>query len=137
MQRKFLTLLFLGVFLFLLSMAKVSANGMHPHGTISPFDMQKRVHILHCQLNKHYLSSTYCPHSTTLKNKEKSVIALDCNGRTSGTLPAVSSYITSVFLSDIVHYNFELVLIRRKFTYAFYEFGFFLPDQIDHPPQTV
>ena len=72
---------------------------MHLHGTISPFDTQKRVHILHCQLNKHHLSSAYCPHSTTLKNKEKSVIALDCNGRTSGTLPVVSSYITSVFLS--------------------------------------
>ena len=137
MQKKFLILLFLGVFLFLLSMTKVSANGMHPHGTISPFDTQKRVHILHCQLNKHHLSSDYCPHSTTLKNKEKSVIALDCNGRTSGTLPAVSSYTTSVFLSYIVHYNFELALISREVTYTFYGFGLFLPDQIDHPPQTV
>ena len=137
MKENLLVLVFLGVAFFVLPVVQASASLLHDHKTISPFDKQKYGHKLHCELNKHHFSNTYCPHGITEKKKEKPVIASDCGGKTSGTLPAVSSYTTSVFLSYIVHYNFELALISREVTYTFYGFGLFLPDQIDHPPQTV
>ena len=137
MKGNLLILLFFVISLFLLPLVHASGSPTHDHGAISPFDKQKLGHRLHCELNKHHLSNIYCPHSFAKKNQEKHVIAPDCGGQTSETLPAFGSYNTSVFSSDTVHLNVELALISRKFTCTSYGFGFFLPDQIDRPPQTV
>mgnify|MGYP001254345027 CR=1 FL=1 len=128
---------FLGVILYVLPIVPVSANPLPEQGTVFSFDKQKHGHHLHCELNKHHLSNIYCPHSITKRNKRKPMIASDCGGKTSGTLLTFAAYNTSVFSSDTVYFNVELALTSRKFTCTSYGFGFFLPDQIDHPPQTV
>ena len=136
MKGNLLIWVFWGLAWFLLPIVQASASPAHDHGTISPFDKQKHGHKLYCELNKRNLSKIFCPHSLAEKNRAKPVIAPDCSGKTSGTLPAFGSYNT-VFLSDTAHFNVELVLINQKFTYFSYGPGFFLPDLVDPPPQTV
>jgi len=128
---------FLGFILFVLPVVPVSASPLPDHGMISPFDKQKHGHHLHCELNRYHLSNIYCPHSIIKRNKRKPTIATDCGGKTSETLPAFAAYNTSVFSSDTVYFNVELALTSRKFTCTSHDLRFFLPDQIDHPPQTV
>ena len=137
MKRNLLFLLFLVISLFLLPVVQASGNPTHDHGTVSPFDKQKYGHRLHCEFKQHGLKDIYCPHRVIGKNLDGSVIALDCGGNTAGTLPIFGSYNTSVFSSDTVHFDVELVLVSREIAYIFYGLGFFLPDQIDRPPQTV
>ena len=137
MNRNFLVLLFWGLVFFLLMAVQASANPAHDHGTISPFDKQKHTHELYCVLNKHHSSNVFCPHSISEKNKQRPVIASDCGGKSSGTIPAVGSYNVSVFLSDPVLLNAKLAIVSWKFTSTFYGLGFSLAEQIDHPPKTT
>ena len=137
MKGNLLTLLFLVISLLLLPVVQASGSPAHDHGTISPFDQQQYGHKLYCELNKHHLLRAFCPHSFAEKNQEKHVIASDCGGKTPETLPTFGSDNTSMFSSGIVHFNFDLAPASRKRSCPFCSFGFFLSDQIDHPPQTV
>lgn len=137
MRGNLLSLMFLPLALLMLPLVQASASLEHDHGTVSPFDKQKHKHKLFCELHKHHLSIIYCPHGITEKNKEKLTIALDCGGKNSGTLPAFGTHADNDFSFNTTFSTIELVLINQRFASLSSTTEFFLPDRIDHPPQTV
>ena len=114
-----------------------SANGVHNHGMISPFESSKHKHKLHCDINRHELSDMYCPHNISYKNKENTVISIDCNGKTSSTVPVFSQHIGNKNLMHTAYFKFGLLLISQRPAFLAPSAGLFQPRQIDHPPRNV
>ena len=122
---------------FVLLGVQSSASPVHNHGKISPFNSSKHKNKLHCDINRHDLSNTYCPHRMSEDKKEDTVISLDCNGKTSATIPLLSQYTGSENLLHTAYYKFDLSLISQRLVFLSPGAGFFLPRQIDPPPRNV
>ena len=77
------------------SLAKNHEHGHHQQhlgSIVSPFDSHKKLVSPHCLLMRgtHHQKEK-CPHSSTNRDKTTQ-IALDCGGKTSGTVPKTSSH---------------------------------------------
>ena len=80
----------------------------HDQGSIvSPFDsLNKKTTSPHCLLmSKFHHGKGKCPHSKTSRDKTTK-ISMDCGGKTSGSIPNLSSYTNNfgeVHLSPLAH----------------------------------
>ena len=122
---------------FVFLVVQSSASPVHNHGKISPFNSSKHKNKLHCDINRHDLSNTYCPYRMSPKKKEDTMISTDCNGKTSATIPVLSQHTGSENLLYTAYYKFDLSLISQRLAFLSPGAGFFLPKQIDPPPRNV
>ena len=62
MRGKFFTaLLFLGMIMWAMPVVQVSADSMHSHEMVSPFQKHEHGNHPHCDLSKRYATPVFCP----------------------------------------------------------------------------
>lgn len=136
MKNGLLKILFFCIFINAFYVLQVSASTGHNHESNSPFDKQKQLHELHCELNRHHLMDKICPHKTTKEAQKKLVITMDCGGSTSGVV-SLFGPLTSHYLLNVVCSNFGL-LLNTYYTVPFLSgLESYCPRMIYHPPKTV
>ncbi len=114
-------------------MAQSHTHENHQHyqtAIASPFDGKQEAGSLHCLLRGH-VDRLVCPHSN-LDSEQIPSIAKECNGKSSGSIPISSIFVSKFTETNIIvqsDYSLGSKLIQTAFTY----FDSFI-DSLDPPP---
>jgi hypothetical protein len=107
----------------------------HQSHAVSPFDGDKANTSLHCLL-KSQTHHGFCPHSEFgPKNAHSFIIATDCGGKTSGTIPNLTSFHGD--FAEINYFSYNYFLLGNKLASSgvspFHRFI----DSLDPPPRVL
>ncbi len=134
--RIFQTLLMLGAFFLLASVAQAGSSHHH-HADVSPFDKIQKYEPLHCLLSMHqHLLNTPCPHKVRSGENAGQMIRSDC-GSSSETANASGASIAKNLFKDINHDGFFPLQLCSRIKPPSYILSQNYPRSIDHPPQHI
>ena len=128
---------------FLLVTTSAFAQGQHhevrhSHNqshAVSPFDGNKESKSLHCLLKSH-THQGFCPHSESgPKNAHSFIIATDCGGKTSGTIPNLTSFHSD--LAEINYFSYNHFLSGNKLASSPVSHFHHFTDTLDPPPRIL
>ena len=130
-----LSVLFSFVACLCVSGAMASSHHDHKaHQVVSPFDNTQDSPSAHCILKNH-THFGFCPHSLLSKNNVAGLqIALDCGGKTPGTVPSNFSPSKNLAALPASMRAPVFMIVENKIS-VFPSYNFHLFDPIYHPPR--
>lgn len=135
--RIFQTLLMLGAFFLLASLAQAGSSHHHHADAVSPFDKIQKIEPLHCVLSLHqHLSNIPCPHKDRNGKNAGQMIRSEC-GSSSGTANASGAYSAKNLFKDINHDGFLPLQFYSRIKPPTNILSQNYPQSIDHPPQHI
>ena len=138
MRGKFFTaLLFLGMIMWAMPVVQVSADSMHSHEMVSPFQKHEHGNHPHCDLSKRFDSPVFCPHRKNRGNLDQTIIGVYCDGKPSGALPSTGSVLAKDFSSTDTGFVFGPFTGSSLYSLPSFSMGFLLSDPPYHPPKSV
>ena len=113
-----------------------SKHDMHDHGVVSPFDMKQGGKPLHCLLNNHSYKDTFCPHTRSPSEEDRTHrISFDCGGQTTGNILTNSA--NNIYFVEAQLYNIASPSLNEETPSTISYLSERFKDSLDPPPRVL